>query len=1401
MENINEFDVNSNLMKTFVANSNAPVIPDEGLSNPNALVMSDGSTPVIAHAPTGHVAFQTTVGQIPCSFGQTSVGFVPPTMQAHVVQTPPFVHTPVITPTPVAPVVPPMPAAHAEKPEKFNGTNFKRWQQKMLFYLTTLNMSRYLKEEAPNVTNASDMQTVYAVDAWKHADYICRNYVLNGLADSLYNVYCSKPTAKDLWESLEHKYKTEDAGAKKWIVGRFLEYKMMDSKTVVSQVQELQVIIHDIHAEGMIISESFQVAAVIEKLPSGWKDFKNYLKHKRKEMTMEDLILRLRIEEDNRGSEKKVNVATERANMVEHKAKKTNSGKGAKLAPKGGISKPSKFQGKCYNCDKVGHRSSDCKKPKKPNKKKEANMVNDISKDMSEIDLCATVSEVNLVGSNPREWWIDTGATRHVCSDKAIFSSLQASNAGEKLYMGNSATSAIEGEGTVILKMTSGKNLTLKNVLYVPDIRKNLVSGSLLNKHGFRIVIESDKVILSKSGMFVGKGYVTDGLFKLNVMSVNDNNAIKNSSAYLLESPNLWHARLGHMNYDTLRRLSAKEYIPKLNIDPKHKCETCVEAKLTRSSFKRVERNTKVLDLIHTDICDLKFAPTRGGNKYFITFVDDCTKYCYIYLLKSKDEAIDKFKIYKEEVETQQKEKIKTIRSDRGGEYVEPFGEFCSQHGIIHEVTAPYSPQSNGVAERKNRTLKEMMNAMLLSSGLPQSMWGEAILSANYLLNRMIRKNKNEIPYEIWKKQTISYKHLKVWGCLAKVLIPTPKKVKIGPKTVDCIFIGYPPHSTAYRFLVYESKIPDIQKNTIMESRNASFFENIFPCNPGIERPITSKRTHESVDENNEDEGSDDEDVGVVRKSKRQRKEKSFGSDFMTYLLEEGDPKTYKEAVTSPDGPMWKEAIKSEFDSILQNHTWELLDLPAGCKPLGCKWVFKKKLKTDGSVDKYKARLVVKGYKQQKGLDYFDTYSPVTRITSIRIMLAIAAMRNLEVHQMDVKTAFLNGDIDEEIYMEQPEGFVVPGQERKVCKLVKSIYGLKQAPMKWHEKFDQVVLPNGFKTNECDSCVYYKDDENGYVMMTLYVDDLLIAGSNDKVIKSAKDMLRSRFDMKDMGPADVILGVKISRTSEGLALSQQHYVDKILERFMKDDTETARTPVDMTLHLSKNKGVGVSQLEYSRIIGSLMYLMSCTRPDIAYSISKLSRFTSNPGADHWKAITRVLRYLRGTRDYGLHYGRYPAVLEGYTDANWISNKKALKSTSGYVFTLAGAAVSWKSSKQTVITHSTMEAEFVALDKCSREAEYLRQFLEDIPRWPKPVTAIGLHCDSQSAIGRAQSTMYNGQSRHIRRRHSSIRQLISTGIITIDYIPSKDNIADPLTKGLPREVVDKSSRGMGLKPIA
>ncbi|KAG7572578.1 hypothetical protein ISN44_As09g009400 [Arabidopsis suecica] len=294
-------------------------------------------------------------------------------------------------------------------------------------------------------------------------------------------------------------------------------------------------------------------------------------------------------------------------------------------------------------------------------------------------------------------------------------------------------------------------------------------------------------------------------------------------------------------------------------------------------------------------------------------------------------------------------------------------------------------------------------------------------------------------------------------------------------------------------------------------------------------------------------------------------------------------------------------------------------------------------------------------------------------------------------------------------------------------------------------------------------------------------------------------MLSDNFEMKDMGLADVILGIRIRREPNGYSLTQSHYEEKVLKKFGHYDDRPVVTPFDPTCKLSKNEGESVSQLEYTQILGSIMYITNCTRPDLAYSLSRLSRYASNPNGEQWNALVRVLRYLKHTMNYGLYYTKYPPVLEGYSDANWISGSTDSKSTSGYVFTLGGGAVSWKSSKQTCIARSTMESEFIALDSAAEEAEWLRNFLEDIPLWPKPVTALCIHCDNMAALNIARNKNFNGKSRHIRRRHATIRQLLSNGVIALDYIRSKENLADPLTKGLTKEQVVFTSRGIGLKP--
>ncbi|GJS17582.1 zinc finger, CCHC-type containing protein [Tanacetum coccineum] len=351
----------------------------------------------------------------------------------------------------------------------------------------------------------------------------------------------------------------------------------------------------------------------------------------------------------------------------------------------------------------------------------------------------------------------------------------------------------------------------------------------------------------------------------------------------------------------------------------------------------------------------------------------DETKLCYVYLLHDKDEALDKFRISKTEVELQQNDLIKTLRTDRGGEYYDPV--FFQSIEIIHETTALYTPRQNGVAERKNRALKEIVNSMLSYLSLSEGFGGEAMLTTCYLLNR---------------------------ACRAVVWLPDPKRKTLGENGIDCIFFGYVEHSKVYRFYIIEPN-DSVSINSIIESRDAIFDENRFSSIP---RP---KDIIPNSDESQRDDHSDDvpSEIPEPRKGKR-------------------DPRTYNEAMQSRDSAFWKETIDDEIGSIMENNTWVLSDLPPGCKPLGCKWIFKRKIKVDGTIDKFKARLVIQGFRQKEGIGYFDTYAPVARITTIRLLLALAAIHNIVIHQMDVQTTFLNGDLDEEVYMKQPEGFVMP---------------------------------------------------------------------------------------------------------------------------------------------------------------------------------------------------------------------------------------------------------------------------------------------------------------------------------------------------------------------------------------
>ncbi|GJW27757.1 zinc finger, CCHC-type containing protein [Tanacetum coccineum] len=740
-------------------------------------------------------------------------------------------------------------------------------------------------------------------------------------------------------------------------------------------------------------------------------------------------------------------------------------------------------------------------------------------------------------------WWVDSGVTVHVCKDRCWFKTYESLNDGSILHIGNKSIALVHGRGYVDLKFSSGKIASLFNVLHVPNIRKNLVSSSVLNNCGYKQVIESNKFVLSKHGVFIGFGYLSNQMFRLNI--VNDNIASSFMSTSKLNYSILWHARLGYVHFKRMQDISKDGLIPAFDMD-NEKCKTCMLNKITKKPFQNVKRKTKVLELIHSDLCDLHATPSPGNKKYFVTFIDDASRFCYVYLLHSKDEALDKFKVSKLKLNYNKGPKSKDL-------------------GLIVEVST-------------------------------------------------------------WILCIFSLTESRVLGAIVR--LPDPQLKTLGERGIECIFVGYAKHSKAFRFYVIEPN-DSVSINSIIESSDAIFDKNRFSSvpRPSLRIPNGTKDIGGSVVPKEVTEEVVQQPEPELRKSKRNMTSKDFGPKFQLYLIEgtrdkvsdqhsycfnvEDDPKTFDEAMKSQDVVLWKEAINNKMDSIMGNNTW---------------------------------------------------------------------MR-------------------------------------------------------------------------ADKCVYSKFDETGKgVIICLYVDNMMIFDTDHVQVDLRKEFLSLRFSMKDMREADVILGIMIKHESNGIEISQSHYIEKV--------------------------------------IGCLMYAMTCTRPDIAFVVSKLSRYTSNPGTQHWQAIQRVLKYLKKTMDYRLTYIGYPSVLEGYTDASWISNTEDNLSTSGWVFLLGGGAISWASKKQTCMTSSTIESKFVALAAAGKEVEWLKNLLFEIPLWSKPIAPISIRCDSAATLAKAYSQMYNGKSRHLGVRHSMIHELITNRVISIEFARSQQNLADHLTKGLARDLVIK-----------
>ncbi|CAJ2662759.1 unnamed protein product [Trifolium pratense] len=1083
-------------------------------------------------------------------------------------------------------------------------------------------------------------------------------------------------------------------------------------------------------------------------------------------------------------------------------AKKRNKSKNRKTA-------------ECYGCKQIGHWKRDC-----PNRKKGAST----SANIVQTDDSGSEGDLLCVSSSKctDAWILDSSCSYHMTSNREWFTTFRSGSFGF-VYLGDDKACAITGIGQIKIAMDDGGVRTLTDVRYIPELRKNLISLGTLQAHGYSYKSDGDRDILkvSKGALTVMRAKRTAGnIYKLlghtvvgDVASVeSDNDATK-----------LWHLRLGHLSERGMMELHKRSLLKGVRSCKMDLCKYCVLGKQCRVRFKPGKHKTEgILDYVHSDV----WRPTReasmGGSRYFVTFTDDFSRKLWVYFMKHKSEVFSKFKLWKAEVENQTGRKIKYLRSDNGTEYTDSqFQKFCEQHGIQRHFSVRKTPQQNGVAERMNRSLTERARCLRLNAGLSKGFWAEAINMACYLINRSPRASlEGKVAKEVWTGKPIDLNNLRIFGCPAFVHISSEDRSKLDPKSKKCVFVGYSKGVKGFKLWDPVSKKMVLSRDVVFDeqfmlkqpevtesaggSPNKEAIQVEIEPTPTNNIPQVHQQPPETTTTNNDTEvlGGATEDLAgendyqLVRDRERRsvKPPERYGyEDLAAYALltSSGDPSTFREAMASQEKERWMGAMMEEMESLQKNHTWELVQLPKGKRAIGCKWVYKRKpAVTEKEGEKFKARLVAKGYSQQKGIDYDEIFSPVVRHTSIRAVLALVASRDMHLEQMDVKTAFLHGNLDEQIYMEQPEGFSDTGKGRLVCKLKRSLYGLKQSPRQWYKRFDSYMLQIGYKRCEYDCCVYVRSlDDGSFIFLLLYVDDMLIAANHLHDVNELKILLGKEFDMKDLGAAKRILGMEIHRDkgARKLWLSQKSYVEKVLNRFDMSNSKAMSTPLANHFKLtldqcpkSDSEIEYMSKVPYASAVGCLMYAMVCTRPDLAQAVSQVCKFMSKPGKHHWEAVKWIFRYLKGTIGHGIMFSSEkgnPSVV-GYVDSDYAGDMDDKRSTTGYVFTLAGEPICWKSSVQSIVAMSTTEAEYMAVAEAAKEALWLTGLVKELG---VEQGGVQLHCDSQSVIYLAKNQVYHARTKHIDVRFHKIRELLTTGQILLEKVHTSENAADMLTK--------------------
>ncbi|UYV77084.1 hypothetical protein LAZ67_14003178 [Cordylochernes scorpioides] len=670
----------------------------------------------------------------------------------------------------------------------------------------------------------------------------------------------------------------------------------------------------------------------------------------------------------------------------------------------------------------------------------------------------------------------------------------------------------------------------------------------------------------------------------------------------------------------------------------------------------------------------------------------------------------------------------------------------------------------------------------------------EAVNTATYVLNRTgPTQIEGKTPYELWFDKKPAVDHLRIFGTECFVHVPDEKRRKLDAKSEKGILVGYCSNKDGYRIWMPNS-------NKVVTSRDVIFKETIPTFSLDIEKR-NKELSSNQIDEQNDTQDIEKIESNVQTSDEYNLRDRSNISKPQRYIdaeinIAEGlEPKTYKEAMDSPNAQFWKEAMNEEMNSLMENDVYECTTLPPGQKPIDCKWVLKTKLNSKGEITRYKARLVAKGFAQKKGIDYEETFSPVARHDTIRTLLAIAANEDLKLVQFDIKTAFLYGDLQDQIYIKQPEGF--NNGTDLVWKLKKSLYGLKQSPRCWNQKIVNFMKERCLKESTADPCLFFRKTNDHLLIIAIYVDDGIIAGTNEQEIKEFLDELMFSFKITSE-PLNYFLGIEIEQQPDGsIFINQKAYIKRILEKFDMSQANKVGTPTDNST--VPGEAEILENVPFREAIGSLMHLSCLTRPDITFALNKVSQKLAAPTKYDWEAVKRIFKYLVGTTEYGIMYqkGHKVGVLESFSDADFAGDPETRRSTSGVVCKLAGGAISWLSQKQRSVSLSTTEAELVAASNTAKEVIWLNRLFSEIsPLKEQPIIKV----DKASIIKLIKNPEFHKRTKHIEVRHYFVREKYQEGIFNVEHISGKDQVADIMTKGLPKPRFQMLRYLLGMRDI-